>query len=85
MAERETDVPGRDKLWESVEDGSFSFFFWGRFGYASTLRQRIAEKDGDDGKVAAAGSSSEREQVGGGDSKQPKGEDRIEMKKRQSC
>ena len=30
--------------------------------------RRIAEKDGDDGKVAASGSSSEREQVGGGNS-----------------
>ena len=29
--------------------------------------RRIAEKDGDDGKVAAAGSSSEREQMCGGD------------------
>ena len=46
--------------------------------------RRIAEKDGDDGKVAAAGSSSEREQMRRRFHrrwKQPEGEDRTKMKK----
>ena len=85
MAERETDVPGRDKLWESLEDGSFSFCCEADLAMRQRCGRGIAEKDGDDAKVAAAGSSSEREQMGGGGSKQPKGEDRIDMKKRQSC
>ena len=48
--------------------------------------RRIADKDGADGKVAAAGSSSEREQMCGGDPQRwnrPNGEDRTEMKKKE--
>ena len=51
--------------------------------------RRIAEKDGDDGKLAAARSSSEREQKGGGDSTKVEAAKRrrtgLKRKKRQSC
>ena len=51
---------------------------------------RIAEKDGDDGKDAAAGSSGKREQMGEGDSTkveavQRRRQDRNEKKKRLKC
>ena len=48
----------------------------------STLQQKDFRKERrDDGKVAAAGSSSEKEQMGPQRWKQPKGEDWTEMKK----
>ena len=68
----------------SLEDGSFSFCYWGRIG-CQCCSGRIAEKDGDDGKDEAARSSSEKEQMAGGDSTKvealKKGPDRTAMRK----
>ena len=63
-------VPERDKSWASLEDGSFSSFFWDRIGYicVNAAEEGWQKKDGDDGKDTAAGSSGKREQMGGGDS-----------------
>ena len=46
--------------------------------------RRIAEKDGDDGKVAESRSASEREQMGGEDYGR-KEKTELKWKKRQSC
>ena len=36
-AERDADVPERDKSWGNLEDGSFSSCFWGSIGFVSKL------------------------------------------------
>ena len=39
-AEKEVGAPKQDKLWGNLEGGSFSFLFFGRIGYVSTLQQK---------------------------------------------
>ena len=55
------------------------FAIWAELAVCHCCSGRIAEKDGDDGKDEAPGSSSQREQMDGGDS--TKGPDRTEMRK----
>ena len=63
-----TDIPERDKPWGRLEDRSFSLCYLGRIGFVcQRCSRRITGKNGDDGKVAAAGIPSQREQMGGGD------------------
>ena len=55
-----TNAPERDESWGSLEDCSFSLCFWDRIDLCQSCSRRSAGKDGDDGKVAAAASLSER-------------------------
>ena len=55
------------------------FAIWAELAVCHCCSGRIAEKDGDDGKDEAPGSSSQREQMDGGDS--TKGPGRTEMRK----
>ena len=82
---REVDVPKQDQTLGKSGRCLFLLFALGaKLAVCQRCSGRTAEKDGDDGKGCSRGSSSEREQTGGGDSKrwrQPEGEDRTELKK----
>ena len=83
--ERETVVPEQDKSWGNLEDGSFSFCFWSRIGYVSTLQQKDCRKRTEMLKRLQQQEVQVKERRWAEEIpqrwKQPKGEDRTEMKK----